>query len=161
MPSVSRSIDVNASADAAWATVRDFNGLPAWCPGIAASEVEGGVDASTVGAIRRLTLDSGGTLRETLLELSESDRRCSYDIVESDLPFSDYVATLSVAPKGAGCQMTWEASWENAPEEEAANLELIGNILQRGLEAAKAKTEGRRAVLRIHLEPLDSAGAID
>ncbi len=142
MLSVSRSIDVNASADAAWATVRDFNGLPAWCPGIEASEIEDGVDASTVGAIRRLTLTGGGTLRETLLDLSESDRRCTYDIIDSaGLPLSDYVATLSVTPRGSVCQMTWQASWESPPDAEAAMVEMVEGILQRGLDAAKAKTE--------------------
>jgi hypothetical protein len=143
MPKVSRSIEINASADAAWATVRDFNGLPAWCPGIAASEIEDGGDPSTAGAIRRLTLDSGGTLRETLLDLSETDRRCSYDIIDSaGLPLSDYVGTLSVAPRGPTCEMTWEASWTSPPEVEEEMVEMIEGILQRGLEAAKAKTEG-------------------
>jgi Polyketide cyclase / dehydrase and lipid transport len=143
MPRVSRSIEINATADAAWATVRDFNGLPAWCPGIVASEIEEDADATTVGAIRRLTLTDGGTLRETLLELSETDRRCSYDIVDSaGLPLSDYVATLSVAPQGSTCEMSWEAAWTSPADAEAQMIEMIEMILQRGLEAAKAKTEG-------------------
>jgi carbon monoxide dehydrogenase subunit G len=143
MPSVSRSVDVNASADAVWATVRDFNGLPEWLPGIAASEIEGGGDANTVGAIRRLTLPDGGQIRETLLELSDADRHYKYDIIESGLPISGYVATLRVTPQGSGSRMTWEASWENAPEVEEAMIDLIGNtILQGGLESAKAKVEG-------------------
>ena len=142
MPRVSRSIEINASAGAAWETVRDFNGLPAWCPGIAASEIEDGADPSTVGAIRRLTLTDGGTLRETLLDLSEEERRCSYDIVDpAGLPLSDYVATLSVAPQGSICTMSWEASWTSPPDEEAQMIEMIGMILERGLAAAKEKTE--------------------
>ncbi len=143
MPSVSRSVDVNASADVAWSIVRDFNGLPEWLPGIEASEIEGGGDANTVGAIRRLTLPDGGTIRETLLAHSDTDRLCTYDIIESGLPIRNYVATLQVTPEGSGSKIGWAAAWENDPEVEEAMLDLIGNtILQGGVQAAKAKAEG-------------------
>jgi carbon monoxide dehydrogenase subunit G len=143
MPSVSRSVDVNASADKVWSTVRDFNGLPAWFPGVAASEIEGGGDANTAGAIRRLTLPDGATIRETLLELSDADRLCRYDIIESGLPIRNYVATLKVSPQGSGSRIDWEAAWENDPEVEEAMIDLIGDtILAGGLQGAKEKAEG-------------------
>jgi hypothetical protein len=33
---------VNGRSDRVWARVRDFNGLPNWCPAIAESRIEGG-----------------------------------------------------------------------------------------------------------------------
>ena len=38
--------------------------------------------------------------------------------------------------------MSWEASWTSPAGAEAQMIEMIEMILQRGLEAAKAKTEG-------------------
>jgi carbon monoxide dehydrogenase subunit G len=143
MPSVSRSIDVDASPGTVWSIVRDFNGLPAWFPGIAASEIEGGGDANTVGAIRRLTLPDGAQIRETLLELSDGDRLCTYNIIESGLPISNYVATFRVTAQGDGSRIDWEAAWENDPEVEQAMIDLIGDtILAGGLQGAKEKAEG-------------------
>ena len=43
---------IDASADAVWAHIRDFNGLPKWHPAIADSRIEGldaRVEASLVG----------------------------------------------------------------------------------------------------------------
>jgi hypothetical protein len=117
--------------------------LPAWFPGIAASEIEGGGDANAVGAIRKLTLPDGATIRETLLAFSDADRFCSYDIIESGLPIRNYVATLRVTPQEGGSRIDWEAAWENDPEVEEAMVDLIGNtILAGGLQGAKEKAEG-------------------
>ena len=143
MPSVARSTTVNANADAAWAVIGNFNGLPSWLPAIVASEIEGGGPANQVGAIRRLTTADGDTIRETLLEHSDADHYMKYDIIESPMPIRGYVAKLSVTPAGGGATIDWGGSWENDPEVEEAMVDLIGNIiLTSGLEAAKAKIDG-------------------
>ena len=48
---------IDAPADAVWARVRDFNGLPDWNPEvIATSEIEDGKAGDQVGAVRSFTL---------------------------------------------------------------------------------------------------------
>ncbi len=43
MVKVYTSSVINTPADRVWAHIRDFNGLPAWHPGIADSRIEGNV----------------------------------------------------------------------------------------------------------------------
>lgn len=89
---------IEAPAERVWEVVRDFDGLPRWHPAIASSEIEGGGPADAVGCVRRLTLGDGGTVRERLVVLDDTDRRYTYDIVEGPFPIRSYRSTIRVAP---------------------------------------------------------------
>ncbi len=89
---------IDAPADAVWAQVRDFNGLPKWTPFVAESRIEGGLPADKVGCIRNFRLKDGGVIREQLLTLSDFDFQCSYSILESPMGVENYVATLKLTP---------------------------------------------------------------
>lgn len=97
MPRPYASGIVPANADEVWKVVRDFDGLPQWHPAIASSQLENGTGA-TVGAVRRLELAEGGTVRERLVTLDDTDRRYSYDILESPFDVRFYRSTIRVAP---------------------------------------------------------------
>ncbi len=143
MPSVTGSITVDVPADVAWALLREFDGLAGWLPFIASSEIEGGGNPNEVGAVRRLTLDDGGLLRESLLEHSDAERYLRYDIVEGPLPVRQYVGTARVIPEGEGrSTIEWTSTWENDAEVEEEMLTLLRDeLLPTGLAAAKAALE--------------------
>ena len=58
---------IDAPADAVWARVRDFNGLPQWTPFVAESRIEEGQPADRIGCVRNFRLRDGGVIRERLL----------------------------------------------------------------------------------------------
>ncbi len=84
---------IEAPADAVWAQVRDFNGLPKWTPFVAESRFEGNQPADKIGCVRNFRLKDGGVIREQLLTLSDYDYECSYSILESPMGVSLRVAT--------------------------------------------------------------------
>lgn len=96
MPRPYASAIVPAPAADVWQLVRDFNGLPGWHPGIAASELTSGT-AAEVGAMRRLTLSDGGTVVERLVTLDDGNRHYTYEILESPFAVRRYISTIRVA----------------------------------------------------------------
>ena len=58
----------------------------AWHPAIAASRIEAGEPADTVGAVRSFRLADGSMLREQLIALSDRDRELTYCLLEAPLP---------------------------------------------------------------------------
>ncbi|MFD9444668.1 SRPBCC family protein [Streptomyces sp. NPDC060006] len=118
-----------SSADQLWAHVRRFNGLPDWHPAIRTSEIVGGGDGLTAGAVRVLTGVDGSVYRERLVGLDDAGRKLSYEIVEAPLPVRGYRSTLHVQPVAdtGGAFLSWHATFELAEgttaQEAAAVLE--------------------------------------
>ena len=94
MAKIFRSSVINAPIDEVWARIRDFNALPDWHPAFTDSHIENDEPGDKVGSIRNFNLKDGGNIRERLLTLSDAKHLCSYTILESPLPFKNYVATL-------------------------------------------------------------------
>ena len=126
---------IDASAEAVWAHVRDFNGLPQWTPFVAESRIEGGLPPDRVGCVRNFRLKDGGTIREQLLTLSDYEYQCTYAILESPMGVESYVATLKLTPvtDGGRTFAEWWAEFYCAPERERELSEQIG---QRVFQAA-------------------------
>lgn len=135
---ISSVIDVPATR--VWERVRDFNGLPRWHPSIRDSRIENGEPADKVGCVRDFHLQNGDRIREQLLGLSDYDMFCTYSILESPMPLTDYVATLRLTPitDGDRCFAEWSAEFECAEEEEEGLVKGIGNdVFQAGFSALK------------------------
>ncbi|NKC10670.1 MAG: SRPBCC family protein [Gammaproteobacteria bacterium] len=131
---------INAPAPKVWARVRDFNGLPSWHPAIARSRIEDGRAADQVGCVRNFTLTDGAPLREQLLALSDYDLLCTYSILQSPMPLTDYVATLRLTPVTDGDRtfIEWTAEFECAADDEAGLTAAIGSeVFQAGFDALK------------------------
>ena len=127
MGKVSRSQEYDVSAADMWKKIGDFQGLAAWHPMIeASSPLEG-------GKVRSLTIAGGVTVTERLTD--EGDMSYSYTFVECPLPITNYNSTLKVSPKGAGCVVDWEGTFDpvGIPEEDAAGM--VGGIYEAGLGA--------------------------
>lgn len=131
---------INAPAERVWERVRDFNGLPKWHPMIRDSRIEDALPADKVGCIRNFQLQNGDTIREQLLGLSDYDFFCTYSILESPMPLTDYVATLrlTAVTDGPRCFIEWSAEFECDVNDENELVEGIGNdVFQGGFDALK------------------------
>lgn len=131
---------INASAEKVWERVRDFNALPRWHPRIADSRIEDALPADKVGCIRNFNLQNGDNIRERLLGLSDYDMFCTYAILESPMPLTDYVATLRLTPitDGERCFAEWSAEFSCDPSNEEGLVNGIGtDVFQGGFDALK------------------------
>ena len=140
MARVYTSSVINASATRVWARVRDFNGLSSWHPAIAESRIENGEPADKVGCIRNFSLRNGDRLREQLLGLSDFDMFCTYSILDSPMPLTNYVATLRLTPITDHDRtfIEWSADFDCAPDKETELVSNIGGgVFQGGFDALK------------------------
>jgi hypothetical protein len=131
---------INAPAKKVWNRVRDFNGLPKWHPRIRDSRIEDALPSDKVGCIRNFHLQNGDTIREQLLGLSDYDLFCTYAILESPMPLTDYVATLKLTPvtDGDRCFVEWTAEFNCDPDKEQELVSSVGqNVFQGGFDALK------------------------
>ncbi len=131
---------ISAPVVRVWERVRDFNALPRWHPAIRESRIENGEPSDKVGCVRDFRLQNGDRIRERLLGLSDYDYFCTYSILESPMPLTNYVATLRLTPVTDGDRTfaEWSAEFDCAPE--AAN-DLVGgigmNVFQAGFDSLK------------------------
>ncbi|MDA4847732.1 SRPBCC family protein [Hoeflea poritis] len=135
---ISSVIDVPAAR--VWERIRDFNGLPRWHPAIRDSRIENGEPADKVGCVRDFYLQNGDRIRERLLGLSDYDMFCTYSILESPMPLTDYIATLRLTPitDGDRCFAEWSAEFECDEAEEEGLVTGIGSdVFQAGFSALK------------------------
>ena len=145
MPRVYVSSVIEAPASRVWERIRDFNALPRWHPRIRDSRIENGEPADRVGCVRDFHLQNGDRIRERLLGLSDFDMFCTYSILESPMPITDYVATIRLTPITDGDRTfaEWTAEFDCAAEAAADLVSGIGqNVFQAGFDALKRQMAG-------------------
>ena len=145
MPRVYASSVIDAPAAKVWEKVRDFNALPRWHPRIRESRIENGEPSDKVGCVRDFRLQNGDRLREKLLGLSDYDMFCTYAILESPMPLTNYMATLRLTPISDGNRtfIEWTAEFDCAAEAAAELVDGIGsNVFQAGFDALKRQMAG-------------------
>lgn len=136
---------IAAPASRVWERVRDFNALPRWHPSIRESRIENGEPSDKVGCIRDFRLQNGDRIREQLLGLSDYDLFCTYSILESPMPLTDYVATLRLTPVTDGdvTFAEWSAEFECAADVADDLVDGIGgNVFQAGFDSLKRHFQG-------------------
>ena len=129
---VMRSVVIEAPVATVWQTIRCFDGVAAWNPGVTAVRMERGAPTE-VGAIRALDTADGGCFRETLLAHSDLDYSYTYDIIESPLPCQNYVAThrLVEITEGDRTLGIWEGDFECAESDAQTLSEIVGERIYR------------------------------
>lgn len=140
MPRVYVSSVIDAPVAKVWEKVRDFNALPRWLPAVRDSRIENGEPSDRVGCVRDFRLQNGDRLREQLLALSDYDFFCTYSILESPMPLSNYVATLRLTPITDGDRVfaEWSAEFDCAVEVADELVTNIGqNVFLAGFQALK------------------------
>ena len=144
MPRVYVSDVIDATRDDVWAVLRDFSAMDEWHPLIAEMHMEKGQPADQVGAVRAFTLTDGGRLRERLLSLSDYDYHFRYDILESPLPWEDYVAECRLLPITTGNRtfIEWSTEFVCAQDKESELVQLVSQeVFLAAFEALKLKLE--------------------
>lgn len=141
MPEVYVSAIIDASLEKVWAIVRDFNALPRWHPLVATSRIEGDRSADSLGCIRNFQLaETGETVREQLLALSDVEHFSTYSILESPLPVRNYVATLTLRRITTTGQTfgEWQSRFDTPPGEEESACDLVKGVYEDGFASIAA-----------------------
>ena len=147
MVKVYTSSVIDAPAERVWELIRDFNGLPAWHPGIADSRIEQQQSADKIGCVRNFRTRDGGTIRERLLTLSDYEYECTYSILESPMGVDNYIATLKLTPITDGNRTfaEWSAEFDCPESRERELTQLIGQgVFQAGFDALKGRLGAKR-----------------
>jgi mxaD protein len=146
---VRKSIIIDATVDNVWAAAKNFDSLNAWHPAVAKDAIVEGKN-DTIGAVRLLTLQDGGTIKEKLLGFSDRGHRFSYSIVEGVLPVSHYTSTFLVRSAGPGkSAVTWSGTFQRkdtgptpaAGADDKTATTTIGGVYQGGLDNLKKLVE--------------------
>ncbi len=119
MGNTHQTIEIEASPDKVWETIRDFHDL-SWAPNVITSvDSVGEKSGDEVGASRVLN----GVFQETLLTLEEETRTFTYSIDDGPSPVSkddvkNYVGRVTVqqADEGDGTLVEWSSSWQDNNE---------------------------------------------
>jgi uncharacterized protein YndB with AHSA1/START domain len=140
MSKVHVSTVINAPIERVWRTVSDFNGLPAWMPGMKDSMIENGKGATEIGAVRRLGMaGTSDKLRERLEELMPQDYRITYSVLEGPLPVRKIVTTMQLRPitDVYGTLGEWSSQFETEPGREEEGAQFMTRVFGAGFRALK------------------------
>jgi len=146
---VEEKVSINAPADKVWAKASNFGDLGAWHPAVAKTEIISGTN-NQKDAVRLLTLQDGGTIKETLTAYDAAGKTLSYVINEGVLPVSNYSSTLTVSSTGATTsEVIWKADFKRKDlsespakgQDDDAASNTIHAVFQGGLANLKKITE--------------------
>jgi Polyketide cyclase / dehydrase and lipid transport len=117
---VERTVLIDATPQALWAHLRDFNNVAHWHPDVTDSRLAAG-RGDQPGAVRAIHLRNGMALQEQLIDRSDVAMRYVYTVLESPLPLAYHRSSVSLAAVGGGkrTQVTWQADFALA---EAAGI---------------------------------------
>ena len=144
------TIQIDAPPAKVWATIANFHDM-SWLPGVAKTTGEGGNEPDA--AKRRLTLDGGATIDESLYKYDAAEMSYSYRIDNVDvkvLPVNNYSSTIAVVPaEGGKSTVEWRGAFyrgypnNDPPSElnEEAARKAVGKVYRAGLENLKKKVE--------------------
>lgn len=140
MQKVHVSTVINAPIERVWRTVSDFNGLPAWMPGMKDSTIEDGKSPVAVGAVRSLSMaGTNAKLRERLEVLSPDDYQITYSVLEGPLPVRNAVTTMRLRPitDTYGTLGEWSSQFETQPGKEEEGVQFLSRVFSGGFRALK------------------------
>ncbi|MDO9139458.1 MAG: SRPBCC family protein [Methylobacter sp.] len=145
------SITINASVDAVWNAVKQFDAIADWHPDVKASSGDG-VNASD--GTRTLTLQNDGQLVESLDYYSDKDHEYNYRLKTENIttfPASSYTINLQVtAGDDAGASVVtlksrfYRGDTGNTPPEklnDEAAVKAMNAFFNNGLAGLKQKLE--------------------
>lgn len=145
---VTETVEINAPPEKVWEVIGNFQDM-SWHPAVAKLEGAGGNEPN---ATRTLTLQSGGTIDEKLIQYDPAKRLYKYEISNVDvkvLPVNNYSSWLSVKDDGGKSKVEWKGAFyrgfmnnDPPPElsDEAARTAVTG-VYRSGLDALKKKIE--------------------
>lgn len=140
--SVREEVSISAPAAKVWSTVSNFNDLGAWHPAVKSTEIVSG-ENNKVGAVRLLTLQDGGTVKEKLLAYKAKGKTFKYSILEGVLPVSDYVSSVTVKADGKDKSLiVWEGTFKHKQgSDDDTAVKTMTSVYRGGLDNLKKISE--------------------
>ena len=138
---VEESAMLAAKPTKVWKVIGDFAGLPGWHPAVAKTEIIKG-KTNAKGAVRVVETRDGAKLIEELLAYDGKTATMRYRIIESPLPVSDYVSTLTVQAAGQGSRVIWRSSFDAVRSDgvdDAKVRDIVAGIYKSGFDGLRAK----------------------
>ncbi|MBX9587767.1 MAG: SRPBCC family protein [Hyphomonadaceae bacterium] len=140
MPKILVSTVINAPIERVWRVVSDFNGLPAWMPGMKDSVIESGKKPTEIGAVRKLGM--AGTkdiLRERLEALSPEEFLITYSVLEGPLPVKNIRTSMRLRPitDSYGTLGEWSTQFDTAKGEEETGEQFMARVFGAGFRSLK------------------------
>ncbi|WP_432740443.1 SRPBCC family protein [Methylobacter sp. G7] len=145
------SITINASVDAVWNVIKQFDAIASWHPDVKASSGDG---KNASDGIRTLTLKNDGQLVESLDYYSDKDHEYNYRLKTENVtafPVSSYTTNLQVTVgDDANTSMVtlksrfYRGDTGNTPPEslnDAAAVKAMNAFFKNGLTGLKQKLE--------------------
>ena len=128
MKHVSVREELEAPVAAVWSLIRDFGEVSAWAPDAQVASIEG----EGAGAVRRIETEMG-LFVERCPEHDDAAHRFSYEILESPLPFTSYLAVVELsAIDEKRCAIEWSCDFEAAPESVEGLAGAVENTYRTG-----------------------------
>ena len=146
---VVKTIEINAPANVVWAKVYDFDDLGQWHPAVAKTEIVQGKN-NVKGAVRVLTLQDGGTIKEKLRSYTAKGMTFEYEILEGVLPVSSYVSSVTVKSGKRGVTtVVWKGRFKRkdtsanpaAGQDDKTAVKIITTVYKAGLDNLKKISE--------------------
>jgi len=140
MPKVFVSTVINAPIERVWRVTSDFNGLPAWMPGMKDSVIEPGKGEKEIGAVRKLSMaGSKDILRERLEAFSPEECLVSYSVLEGPLPVKNIRTSLRLRPitDTYGTLGEWSTEFDTEKGKEQEGQEFMTRVFNAGFRSLK------------------------
>jgi hypothetical protein len=145
---VVETVEINAPPEKVWGVIGNFQDM-SWHPAVEKLEGSGGNDPN---ATRVLTLKSGGTIDEKLIQSDPAKKTYKYEITKVDvkvLPVNNYSSSITVKGEGGKSTVEWKGAFyrgfvNNDPPPELndeAAVKAVKGVYRAGLDALKQKIE--------------------
>lgn len=129
MTNINMSIDLDVDAEQLWQLIGGFDTVPNWHPAIEKSELQ------EEGRVRILSLVGGGEIVEILRGHDDNEKAYSYEITDSPLPVSGYIAEIKVINRGQGkSTFNWTSKFSPKGVAESEAIDVISGIFQAGFD---------------------------
>jgi len=127
---------IKAPADEVWKLVGDFGALNTFVEAVAKCTT----DALGVGAVRTLTLQDGGVVKEKLESLDNEKRVLEYSILESPMPIKNYKGKMVVNKLSDNkSEFIWSSTFEAVEGTENEMKKALSGLYSLGVEGLKNK----------------------
>ena len=146
---VEEKIEVNAPTSLVWFKLHNFSYMGAWHPAVKKTELLDGQN-NKAGAVRLLTLQDGGIIKEKLIQYKFKEKFFEYEIIEGVLPVSNYVSSLTVTDAKDGKSLVvWKGNFKrkDTSDKPATGLgdedavKAITGVYKGGLDNLKKVSE--------------------
>lgn len=131
MQKVTVKATINAGAKEVWKWVSNFSALDKYVEAISDCTIEG----SGIGAVRTLTLQDGGKVKERLEEIDHEKTTLKYSMLDSPMPVANYTGTMQVRELGNNkSEFTWSSEFEVTQGSEKEIKEAMEGLYSLGVD---------------------------